>query len=491
MSMFRKGILTTVCALVLAAQTASASSIKNVVLLISDGQGFNTVRATEYYTGGKACYEASDWVKLGMQTNSANNPAGYNAAAMAANFNYAKSGATDSASAASAMYTGQKIYDGQINMTTTGKPIQTFFEKAAVQGKSVGAVSSVQLSHATPAAVYAHSDSRNKYDQIGKEAVYGSNPGSHNAGYDANNYYGNLKVVMGAGHPDFDNNNQSNPGVSDKYVGGSTAWSDLQGGVNGWSLVEDKADFQALATGATPDKVFGVAKVNGTLQQSRSGGAPMNTNVPTLEEMTKAALNVLDNNTEGFVVMIEGGAVDWANHANQVDRMMEEQIDFNNTVQAVCDYLDAGVNGNTWANTLVIVTADHECGHVWGDGTAGWFDVNGNGTYEEGVDYGYVGDNGAGSMPGVKHFSGSHTNALVPFYAKGAGSEMFGNYVIGTDGNLVDLYNLSGYGFDGQYIDNTAVFDVMNTSTIPEPATMVMLTLGGLGILARRRRAAA
>ncbi|MFW5799069.1 MAG: hypothetical protein ACOCXX_05365, partial [Planctomycetota bacterium] len=43
-----------------------------------------------------------------------------------------------------------------------------------------------------------------------------SNPGSHNAGYNANNYCGNLKVVMGAGHPDFDNDNQSNPGPDDK-----------------------------------------------------------------------------------------------------------------------------------------------------------------------------------------------------------------------------------------------------------------------------------
>ncbi len=82
--------------------------------MISDGQGFNGVRATECHAGKKAGYEHCGH-NYAMHTNSANNPSGYNPAAMAADFNYAQGGAADSASAATAMYAGVKIFDGQIN----------------------------------------------------------------------------------------------------------------------------------------------------------------------------------------------------------------------------------------------------------------------------------------------------------------------------------------------------------------------------------------
>jgi len=74
------------------------------------------------------------------------------------------------------------------------------------------------------------------------------------------------------------------------------------------------------------DQVFGVAQVRDTIQDSRTGApaSATNTNVPDLATMTKAALNVLDNDADGFAVMIEGGAVDWANHANLAGRMIEE-----------------------------------------------------------------------------------------------------------------------------------------------------------------------
>lgn len=489
-------MLTTAAAMAFGASNANAE-VKNVIIMISDGQGFNTVQATDYYTGMTAAYESFD-VKLAMQTSSANNPAGYNPSSMAGNFNYAKSGATDSASAATAMYTGEKNYDGQINWSTSGQAMTTIFEKAAQSGRNIGAVSTVQLSHATPAAVYGHNSSRNNYAEIAKEAVYGSNPNSHNGNYDADNYNGKLKVVMGAGHPDYNSNGAYSPSATDNYVGGAQAWTDLGNGVNGWTRVDAKADFESLVSGPTPDKVFGVVQNNSTNQYDRNGKGGLNDKSlpyddallggsPSLSTMTLGAINVLDNGGKGFALMVEGGAIDWANHADLAGRMIEEQIDFNNAVASVVGYLNNNTNGNNWSNTLLIVTADHECGHLWGDGSAGFFDVNKDGVFTSGVDYAHVANNGVGVLPGVRYHSTDHTNALVPFYAHGAGAEMFADYVAGTDSNLASLYNLD-CSWTGQYIDNTAIHDVLVANSVPEPATMGLVLLGGIGALLRRRK---
>ncbi|MBK8477529.1 MAG: alkaline phosphatase [Opitutaceae bacterium] len=451
------------------ASPLTAQQAKNVILMISDGQGFNAVTATEYYTGSKAVYEGSDFVKVSMQTSSANNPAGYDPIAMWSDTNYQKIKPTDSASAATAMYTGVKNYDGQVNWSTTGQPLTTFFELAGQAGKAVGAVSSVEFSHATPAAVVSHNSSRNNYSAIANEAINNSH----------------VTVLMGAGHPLYnDNGVLRTTGINYSYVGGQTTWNDITDadGANGFAFVDTTAGFEALANGSmNVDKVIGVAQAGTTLQQGRSNPVgnfdPLNTNVPTLSTMTKAALNVLDNDTDGFAVMIEGGAIDWAGHANQIDRTIEEQKDFNASVQSVVDYLNAGTNGNNWSNTLLIVTADHETGGLWG--AANTFDQ--------------VGNNGVGVLPTVGYSSGDHTNVLVPLYAKGAGAEAFLAATIGTDTQLATRYGVDA-AFN-QYIDNTSVYDVVVGATaIPEPSTYAAIfgaaVLGLAGFRRMRRRAA-
>jgi alkaline phosphatase len=92
-------------------------------------------------------------------------------------------------------------------------------------------------------------------------------------------------------------------------------------------------------------------------------------------------------------------------------------------------------------------------------------------------------DNGVGNIPGVEYSSGGHTNQLVPLFAKGKGANAFSGLVDMQDPNAQSYWELP----NANVVDNTDVFTVME-GTIPEPATMSLLALGGLGALIRRRK---
>jgi alkaline phosphatase len=138
--------------------------------------------------------------------------------------------------------------------------------------------------------------------------------------------------------------------------------------------------------------------------------------------------------------MVEGGAVDWAAHAGQSGRLIEEQHDFDETVQAVFDWVQENSN---WGETLLIVTGDHETGYLTGPmdpANPVWLPVV---------------NNGSGVLPGMQWnlplsaSSYEHTNQLIPFYAKG------------DDGRW---FNKAAVDFDpvrGAYIDNTNIGEVI------------------------------
>lgn len=448
---------------------APATPPKNVILMISDGWGYNEVTATDYYlTGaaGTALYEAFPMV-TGMANYSVGK--GYDTAKAWSDFGYrmVPGSFTDSASAATAMSTGVKTYDAAIGVDSSGGPLTHVFQRAEEVGKSTGVVTSVEWSHATPAGFVAHNVSRNSYAEIAREMLSDSA----------------TDVIMGAGNPMYTddgvagfNSDSNEDGVADahqyKYVGGQSTWDSLLAGTlrvsdaNGdgkadpWTVIQTRAQFQALAGGSAPDRVVGIAQAATTLQQARSGdgqaaafAVPLDQNVPTLTEMSLAAINVLDNDPDGFYLMIEGGAADWANHANQAGRSIEEQADFNAAVEAVVAWVNANSN---WNDTLLIVTGDHETGYLTGPKSgapATWTEIV---------------NNGKGVMPGMEYHSTDHSNQIIPLYAQGAYAPAFAAYADQTD------------KVRGRYIDNTEIakllFAALADSAAVTPSPLLTTT---------------
>jgi alkaline phosphatase len=410
-----------------------------------------------------------------------------------AGYNFVKSTWTDSAAAATAISTGVKTYNSAVNWANepavTGSPIlRTIVGFAERRGRATGTITTVAWSHATPAGLSMPKNiSRSEYVAIANDMLNS-----------------NVEVIIGAGHPLFTNNarpgeNETEDKVKDGlydghdygYVGGKATWDALVAGSHssGRALIQTRADFQALADGtyndgALPRKLVGTAQVYETFQErrnrNRTGDAPdfsnpssvpFNNGVPSLASITRAALNVLSADGGGFLLQIEGGAVDWANHDNLCDRMVEEQMDFNKAVRAVSDYLTEGVADNTWENTLVIITADHECGMLWGK-NSGF------------IPFEKLHGKGVRVLPDAAYNSDWHTNSLVPLYARGPGSELFAGLVDGVDPHMVAGFGL-WQGFDGRYVDNTDIYTVMHEALdgdgVSDAKNVILMISDGAG----------
>ncbi len=423
-------------------EVPAAKTIKNVIYMISDGMGRNVMDATNFYEGTAQDYESFP-VSLFMSTYHGQGPlsekdnienyfTSYNSNKAWTDPDYVNIKPTDSAPAATAMGTGLKTYDGSININHQEKALKTLAEIAKDMGKAAGVISSVEFSHATPAAFgSAHNISRNNYIEIANEMLAS-----------------NMEVIMGAGHPDYNDNGELRENRDYKYVGGETTWNHLvKGELNGWSFTDDKNTIYSIANGENiPSKLCFVARAGYTLQQGRNKGTnnphqvlleenEINTEVPQLKDMTRAALNVLNKNSNGFFIMIEGGAIDWACHANQKGRVIEEQMDFNRAVDAAIEWINQNSN---WDETLLIITSDHECGYLMNPVTE-----TKNLSSIDMTKTDVVVDNGKGNIPGMDFYSGNHTNHLVPFFAKGANAEWF-------EGKAGNYDTMRGY-----YIDNT------------------------------------
>lgn len=382
-------------------------SPKNVIVLIGDGMGYNHLDLYNAYSSGKVYYQVErggdrkvtrsgynsetpktgfqSWNRVSMETT----PVGgsYDTNTAWGSFDTNKTGATDSAAAGTAMATGVKTKNGILGFDADGNKLENLSERAKSLGKAAGVVSNVPYSHATPAAYSAHNQNRNDLRGVAHEQLTGE-----------------LEVVMGAGHPEYDDDHKKLTVPKYQYIT-EADFGSLKNGQTPFTFIEEKADFAKLAAGSElPKRVFGITQVGSTNQADRTAGAPAN-DVPSLATMSRGALNVLNQDKDGFFLTIEGGAIDWTGHGNVTDRDIEETTDFVDAVNAVETWVE---KNSSWDETLVIVTADHETGYLSGS-PAG--------------DFQPIVPVAAGTVPEVTWNSGNHTNQLVGLWYKGAGAD--------------------------------------------------------------------
>jgi alkaline phosphatase len=232
---------------------------------------------------------------------------------------------TDSASAGTAIATGNKTLSGVINMdagkTRKFKPITEYIHD---KGMKVGIVSTVTLNHATPASFYAKAPSRSDYYDIAVQLAQSN--------FD---YYGGGSLLQRAGK-----NNDKLDAVEIAKA-------------NGFTYVDTKEGFNALKPGG--GKIIAISP---RLQDD--GAMPYDLDRKpdelSLADFTKKGIELLDN-PKGFFLMVEGGKVDWACHANDAGATIHDVLSLDEAIRVALDFA-----AKHSQDTLIVVTGDHETG---------------------------------------------------------------------------------------------------------------------------------
>ena len=290
-------------------------SPKYVFLFIGDGMSMTQVNSAEIYAKAIGSKEVGI-KKLGFSQ--------FPVAGMTTTYE-AGSFITDSASAGTAMASGNKTLSGIINMDPgKTRKFATIAEQAKAAGYKIGIVSSVSLDHATPASFYAKVPSRGDMYDIAVQLTQ--------SGFD---YFG------GGGFAQPKGKNKDKADVIDLAR------------QSGYTYVNSREAFQALKP------ISGkVLAVNATLQDASAMPYEMDRKPDdlSLADYTRKGIELLDNK-KGFFMMVEGGKIDWAGHANDAMANISDVIALDNAVAEAVAFQSRHPN-----ETLILVTGDHETG---------------------------------------------------------------------------------------------------------------------------------
>lgn len=344
---------------------------KNVILFVGDGMGVSTVTAARILEGQMKGL-------LGEENNLSFDLFPFTGLAKTYNVD---AQTPDSAGTMTAMMSGVKTDVGVIGVdedivrgdcsTVSGNELVTALELAELAGKSTGVLSTARITHATPAATYAKSADRNWEDisDMPQAAVDG---GCEDIASQLVNFEGNMKkrfpsaknvdgieVVMGGGRRHFLPKDPAfnSPDAVSSTEGDRTDDRNLttewQTSYPNGAYVFDQTGFDAIDTENT-ERVFGL--FNESHMQYEADRGNDIAGEPSLSEMTSKAINVLDNNRNGFFLMVESGRIDHAHHAGSAYGALTDTIEFSNAVRTAVENTDP-------RETLIIVTADHS--HVF------------------------------------------------------------------------------------------------------------------------------
>ncbi|MGN1135223.1 MAG: alkaline phosphatase [Oscillospiraceae bacterium] len=294
---------------------------KYIFMFIGDGMSYPQIQATaDYYSA------LNDTDNNGILDNTKElNFMKFPVAGSATTYD-STSFCPDSASTATSLSTGHKTYSGTINMDETfTTEYETISEKLKKQyGYKVGIVTTVNLNHATPAAYYAHQASRNNYYEIGLEMV----------------------------ESDFD---YFAGGALLKPTGADSNQKDI------YKVAED-AGYNVIKTQAEAEKLTAKDGKSIVIAETLADSNSMSYNKDskngewTLADYVEKGIEVLDNDT-GFFMMVEGGKIDWACHANDAGSTISDTAALSFAVAEAIEFYNEHPD-----ETLILVTGDHETG---------------------------------------------------------------------------------------------------------------------------------
>ncbi|RWU03972.1 alkaline phosphatase [Pedobacter chitinilyticus] len=299
----------------------AVGSAKNIIFLVSDGMSNGTLTMANllsqrmYGRESKwiSLYRENKVVRAFMDTASAD------------------SMVTDSAASSSAWGGGVRVNNGSLNVNADGSFNTPILQKFKSAGKKVGCVTTVPITHATPAGFCICNKSRS--DQNGIALQY---------------LPLRFDVMMGGGDKYF------NPSKRKDKVDVYSQFEKAD-----YQLAKTKQQMQALDHQKPVLAVFDNDALPFSVDYAHD--QKLQNTIPTLSEMTVKAIDLMKDHAEGFVLQVEGGKVDWAAHSNDTPGLLFDQLEFDLAVEKAIEFAEKD------RNTLVIITTDH------GNGNPGLF----------------------------------------------------------------------------------------------------------------------
>ncbi|ADE53946.1 alkaline phosphatase [Coraliomargarita akajimensis] len=315
----------------------SLGKAKNLIFLVADGMGTGTLSLANHWKL-RAKGEPLHWMQL------------YNTPGFHSSFQNtasASSPVTDSAAAASAWGSGQRVNNRSLNTSVDGQPLVPLYDYAKKAGKKTGLVSTCKVTHATPAGFAASVLHRDMEDAIALQYLEKG-----------------IDCMLGGGRHHFQREAVPHllPQLAKEAV-------DLlpQFKAKGYQIVENRTGLEQVVPGKPLLGLFAGGHIPYALDRNNDSGFQ---HVPSLPEMFTAALKQLDGAPKGFVLQVEGGRVDHAGHANDPACILQEQLEFDDCIPLALEFIA------THPDTLLIVTTDHGTGGCQLNG----YGMNYNGT---------------------------------------------------------------------------------------------------------------